>query len=103
MIYPFIPNFIKAGVDILDPIQPCTPQMQPENLAREFGGRLCFHGGIDIQKVLVNGGPEDVRNEVARFKGAFGNKGYICSSSHLLQVDTPVENMLALYDELREK
>jgi uroporphyrinogen decarboxylase len=102
MIYSFIPHFIEAGVDILDPIQPCTQEMQPENLANEFREKLCFHGGIDIQKVLVKGSPQDVRNEVARFKAAFGNKGYICSSSHLLQADTPVENILALYSEISQ-
>jgi len=98
----FIPDLIDAGVDILDPIQPCTPEMQPERLASEFGDRLCFHGGIDVQGVMVSGTPEDVRKEVARYKEAFGSKGYICAPSHLLQMDTPVENILALYDEIRE-
>jgi uroporphyrinogen decarboxylase len=102
MIRSFIPALIEAGVDVLDPIQPCTPSMQPEELAREFGKSLCFHGGIDIQGVLINGTLRDVRDEVARYKTAFGN-GYICSSSHLLQADTPVENVLALYDETLEK
>ena len=101
MIYPFISDFIEAGVDILDPIQPCMPEMQPESIAGVADGKLCFHGGIDIQGVLTNGTPADIHNEISRYKAAFGNKGYICSSSHLLQVDTPVENILALYDEIR--
>ena len=101
MIHAFIPDLIEAGVDILDPIQPCTPSMQPEVLSREFGKKLCFHGGIDVQGVLVKGKPQDVRDEVARYKAAFGNTGYICSSSHLLQADTPVENIFALFDEIR--
>ena len=100
VIHPFIPDLIEAGVDVLDPIQPCAPSMQPEELSREFGENLCFHGGIDIQGVLVNGTPQDVRDEVARYKAAFGNKGYICCASHLLQADTPVENALALYENL---
>jgi uroporphyrinogen decarboxylase len=103
MIYPFIPDLIEAGVDILDPIQPCMPEMKPESLAEKFGQKLCFHGGIDIQNVLIKGTPEDVRNEVSCYKKAFGSKGYICGSSHFLQADTPVENIFALYDEIREK
>lgn len=101
MVYPFIPELIEAGVDVLDPIQPCSPDMQPEALARSFGDSLCFHGGIDIQSVLINGTPDDVRSEVARYKTTFGNKGFICCASHLFQADTPVENILALYDEIR--
>ena len=101
MIHTFIPDLIEAGVDILDPIQPCTPSMQPEELSREFGKKLSFHGGIDVQSVLINGTPQNVHDEVARYKAAFGSKGYICSSSHLLQADTPVENILALFDEIR--
>ena len=108
MIYPFIPDFIDAGVDILDPIQPCSPEMQPESLAREYGAKLCFHGGIDIQDVLINGTPGEIHSEISRYKKAFsaagtGSTSYICGSSHLLQADTPVENIFALYDEIRDK
>jgi len=102
MIRPFIDELIGAGVDILDPIQPCTPEMQPEALASEFGGKVCFHGGVDIQSVLINGSPQDVRREVDRYKAAFP-RGYICAPSHLFQADTPVENILAMYDEIRRK
>jgi uroporphyrinogen decarboxylase len=100
MIYPFIPDLIGCGVDILDPIQPCSPLMQPETLAMDFGGEICFHGGIDIQGVMVNGTPRQVKEEVQRYKNAFHNTGYICTSSHFLQMDTPVENIFALYDEI---
>ena len=99
MVYPFIPDLIAAGVDILDPIQPCTANMHPEVLARDFHGQICFHGGIDIQQVLVNGTPDQVRAEVARYKKAFDCKGYICAPSHLFQVDTPIENIFAMYDK----
>ena len=95
----FIDSLIEAGIDILDPIQPCTEQMQPEKLAENFGGKICFHGGIDIQHVLSAGTVDDVRASVNRYKKAFSNCGYICAPSHNLQVDTPVENIFALYEE----
>lgn len=102
MCYPFIEDLIDAGVDVLDPIQPCTKEMQPENLAEKFGDRLAFHGGIDVQRVLANGTPDEVRAEVARYKKAFNNRGYIVSSSHMLQMDTDVENIFALFNTTPE-
>jgi len=100
MIYPFIGDFIDAGVDILDPIQPCAPEMLPESLAAAYGGKVCFHGGIDVQKLLVSGTPQDVKDTVKYYKKCFSSRGYICSSTHLLQSDASVENMLAIYDEV---
>jgi len=102
MIFPFIGDFADAGVDILDPIQPCTPEMQPDSLAAAYGDRICFHGGIDVQKLLVEGTPQDVRDTVRHYKDCFSSCGYICSSTHLLQSDASVENMLAIYDEIRK-
>lgn len=102
MISPFIPLFIEAGVDILDPIQPVDESMQPESLAKAYAGKLCFHGGIDVQHVLTQGTPDEVAAEARRYIEAFRGKcGYICAPSHFLQPDTPVENILALYRALR--
>ena len=101
MIYPFIGELADAGVDILDPIQPCTPEMQPESLAGAYGDRVCFHGGIDIQKLLPNGSVQDVRDAVRHYQSCFKGCGYICATTHLLQSDAGVENMLAIYDEIR--
>lgn len=100
MVEPFIPDLIACGVDILDPIQPCNgnPLMAPESLAEKYAGKVCFHGGIDIQNVLINGSPDDVRAAVDRYRDAFGARGYICSPSHGLQVDIPTENVIALYE-----
>jgi len=98
-VYPFIDGLIEAGIDILDPIQPCTPEMQPEHLAAHFGGRISFHGGIDVQRVLSVGTPQDVRASIERYKKAFADCAYICAPTHFLQVDAPVENILALYAE----
>ncbi len=99
MVFPFVDGLIEAGIDILDPIQPCAEQMQPEILAAHFGGRVCFHGGVDIQQVLSVGTPADVRASIQRYKKAFENCGFICAPSHFLQADASVENILALYEE----
>lgn len=95
----FIPELIALGVDVLDPIQPAGPEMAPERLAAEFGGQICFHGGIDMQRLLPHGTVEEVRAEAARYCGALGRQGgYILGPAHLFQPDVPPENILAVYD-----
>lgn len=97
-IHTFIPDLVRLGVDILDPIQPAGPEMAPERLRAEFGGRIAFHGGIDVQGVLPRGTPDDVRREARRYCEAFPDGGYILAPSHLFQPDIPPENALAVYE-----
>ena len=93
-----IPDLIDVGVDILDPIQTSARRMKWEDLKREFGKRLCFHGGVDIQKLLTHGTPAEVKQEVSMVKELFeGEGGVILGPSHLMTRDVPVENVVALY------
>ncbi|HUU28314.1 MAG TPA: uroporphyrinogen decarboxylase family protein [archaeon] len=97
-VYPMIDRFIDMGVRILNPVQPGARDMDLERLADQFGGRIAFHGGIDIQTFLPYASPGQVREKVdytAELLGACG--GYIMAGSHHIQADTPVENILAMY------
>jgi len=97
-IIPVINDFIEMGLDILDPIQTRAKGMSPEYLKEQFGGRISFHGGVDEQRLLPYGKDSEVENEVSRLIDVLGkNGGYILSSSHAIQADTPVENILAMY------
>ena len=99
LVRTLIPELIGLGVDLLDPIQPVGPEMSPERLHAEFGGRVSFHGGIDMQNLLPHGSVEDVRAEVRRYCALLGREGgYILAPAHLFQPDVPPENILALYD-----
>jgi uroporphyrinogen decarboxylase len=99
MIRPFIPDLIECGVDVLDPIQPTCQEMRPEGLKREFGDRLCFHGGIDMQNLLPRATPAKVGAEVRRYCEVLGQGGgYILGPAHLFQPDVPPENILAVYE-----
>ncbi|MCM8769615.1 MAG: hypothetical protein NC911_08120 [Candidatus Omnitrophica bacterium] len=101
-IRPMIPNLIEAGVDVLNPIQVRAAGMNPAELKKEFGRYLCFHGGIDIQQTLSFGTPEDVRREVTERITQLGSQGgYILCSTHNLQLSTPLENILAMYEAAR--
>ena len=97
-IRPFISELIALGVDVLDPIQPVTG-MSPESLKAEFGNRLCFHGGIDMQRLLPFGTPDEVRSGARHYCETLGNVGgYILAPAHLFQPDIPPENILAVYE-----
>jgi len=98
MVRPFIPDLIRLGVDVLDPIQPTSPEMQPEGLKRDYGDRLSFHGGIDMQNVLPHATPAQVEAEARRYCEVAGaDGGYILGPAHLFQPDVPPENILAVY------
>jgi uroporphyrinogen decarboxylase len=103
-IEPFIPELIRLGVDLLDPIQPAGPEMQPERLKLAFEKELSFHGGIDMQKLLPMGTPAEVSAQVRRYCKVLGQGGgYVLAPAHLFQPDVPPENILALYNlALRE-
>ena len=92
----FIPDLIRLGVDVLDPIQPANERMAPRRLAR-YGSDLCFHGGIDTQTVLATGTPAQVRARVRQNDAVFGS-GYIVAPTHLFQPDAPAENIIAVYE-----
>lgn len=102
-IYRLLPKFIECGLDILQSLQPGVAEMDFKKIKAEFGKRICFQGGIGIQQALPFGTPEQVRAEVReRIEALAPGGGYIISTAHNIQGDTPVENVLALieaYDE----
>lgn len=97
-VYPLIETFIQMGLKILNPIQPSAKDINPEKLIQDFGGRIAFHGGIDVQQFLPEASPEQVREKVNYTCYTLGREGgYIMAGSHHIQADIPVENVLAMY------
>jgi uroporphyrinogen decarboxylase len=102
-VYPFIPDYIDMGLDVLNPVQPYVAEMEHEKLKGEFGDQLAFHAGIDIQHVLPFGSPEEVKNEAIKTMRALGpGGGYILAPTHYVQADVPPENVIALRDAVLE-
>jgi len=94
-----IPELIDMGLDILDAVQPEPVGMEPEGLKRDFGERLVFCGLISTQKTLPFGTVEDCRREaIHRVKVIGKGGGYIFSPAHCIQPDTPLDNILAIYE-----
>jgi len=93
-----IPDLIASGVDILNPLQPAATGMEPRGLKKDFGKEIAFHGGIDIQYLLPQKSAEEVAEETERVAHILGKGGgYVLSPSHNIQLDTPTENVRAMY------
>jgi len=98
-VMPLVPDLIEVGVDVLDPIQPAS--LDPGLLNHDYGDRLAFFGGIDLQHVLPHGSPAEVQEEVlTRFEQMGGGGGLVLGPSHWIQPDVPWENIHAMYEAI---
>ncbi len=100
----FLPDFIEAGFDILNPVQCSAADMDPRELKAKFGERLTFWGGgVDTQRTLPFGTPEEIRREVRERMETFApGGGFVFAAIHNVQAGIPVENLVALYEAVRE-
>jgi uroporphyrinogen decarboxylase len=102
-VYSLIPDLIKCGIDIINPIQPGTFMMEPDRLKQDYGAKLSFWGGIDTQNLLPYGSVDDVKAEVSRILAIMGTDGgYILSPAHCIQQDVPAANIAAIYAGAKE-
>jgi uroporphyrinogen decarboxylase len=99
-----IPDMIAAGIDGLQAVQPCGRGMEPERLKEAYGRQMLFNGCIDSHHVLMEGTPDLVRTRTAEVMNIMKpGGGYVLSASHDYILDqTPVENVLAMFDVARE-
>lgn len=99
-----IPDLIEAGVDILNPVQVSAAGMDTGALKREFGRDVTFWGGgIDTQYVLGSQPPAVVRDEVRRrIDDLAAGGGFVFATVHSVQANVPPENVVAVWDTLRE-
>jgi hypothetical protein len=103
-VRPLIPEMIAAGFDILNPVQCSATGMEAEGLKKDFGDRITFWGGgVDTQKTLPFGTPAQVREEVlSRCEIFSSGGGFVFNSIHNLQARTPVENLVAMFEAVRD-
>jgi uroporphyrinogen decarboxylase len=94
-----VDGLIDMGIDILQALQFSARGMDPVELKRGWGDKLCFEGGVSVQTTLPFGTVEDVRGEVEQLIRVLGKDGgYILGPSHAIQAGTPPENIVALFD-----
>ena len=103
-VTPLITAMIESGFDILNPVQINAKNMNPQQLKDEFGQQLVFWGGgVDTQRVLPHGTPEQVKTHVRRQCEIFGRGGgFVFNSVHNIQANVPIENVVAMFETLNE-
>lgn len=96
-----VPELVDLGVDVLNPIQVTAAGMDDTRcLKQQFGQDLVFWGGIDTQRLLPFGTPQEVRAEVRRrILDMAGGGGYVLSAVHNIQGDVSPENVVAMFYE----
>jgi hypothetical protein len=104
-VYDILSDLKEAGFDILNPVQLSAAKMDPKRLKEEFGDHFTFWGGgVDTQKTLPFGTPEEVREEVKRMIEIFSpGGGFVFNAVHNIQPHVPVENMLAMFEVVKER
>lgn len=100
----FFESFIEAGFDIINPVQCSAAGMEPEKLKEKYGERLVFWGGgVDTQQTLPFGTAAEVREQVLRRCEIFApGGGFVFNTVHNIQAGTPVENVVAMLDAIKE-
>lgn len=92
-------DLVDVGVDLLDPIQPGAMDM--EQIARDYGGKLSFCGAVDVQGLLVDGTPRQVRDEVRRVMDTLGapfGGSLLVGPANVMTPDIPFGNLVALFE-----
>ncbi len=103
-IAPLIPSLIELGLDAVHAIQTTCRDMDLVELKRQYGRQIVFNGGIDSHHILIDGTPELVRQKTREVLAIMAPGGaYIGGASHdTVLEETPVANMLAMFDTIRE-
>lgn len=99
-----IPTMIEAGLDGLHAVQSCCRGMDLRRLKDRFGNRILLNGAIDSRSLLIEGSPSLVRQKTCEVLGIMKpGGGYVAGASHdMILEETPVENVLAMFDAIRE-
>ena len=101
--YDLIPGFLEVGYEILNPVQTRAKNMDAWRLKQDYGDQLTFYGGVDVQRLLPFGTVDEVRQgvkEVIKTLGTGG--GLLFATSHNIEPDTPIENVVAMFDTAYE-
>lgn len=103
-IIPLLDDIVDAGFDILNPVQCSAEGMDARKLKEVYGDKLTFWGGgVDTQKTLPFGTPEQVYNEVSERISIFNKGGgFVFDTIHNVQAGTPVENFMAMIKAVQD-
>lgn len=101
-VFKLLDSIIACGVDILNPIQTSAADMDPEKLKTQYGDRLVFWGGVDVQQFLPHVTPAEVAPVIHKLIDTMGKDGgYVMAAAHEMQDDIPAENIIAWIEAIR--
>jgi hypothetical protein len=102
-VEPLMQSFIDSGFDIINPVQINAKDMDPVKLKEKYGNDLVFWGGgADTQKILPFGTPDEVSEHVKRECEILSkNGGFVFTTVHNVQANTPVENVVAMMETVQ--
>lgn len=103
-IFEILPYLIESGFDAINPVQCSAEGMEPQKLKDTYGDKIVFWGGgVDTQKVLPFGTPDEVREQVLQRCEIFAKDGgYIFNTIHNIQANTPIPNIIAMINAVHE-
>jgi hypothetical protein len=103
-VFDLIPDFIEAGFDILNPVQCSAVKMEARTLKQEFGQQITFWGGgVNTQQTIARGTPQETYREVRERIEIFNDGGgFVFNSIHNTQGNTPPENILAMFQAIKD-
>lgn len=102
-VAPILGDWIDIGLQVFNPVQPNVPGHEPNDLKTQFGDRLSFWGAIDQQNLLPFATPTEIAADVrAKIEVLGKGGGYMAAPAHIIQADTPPENVEAFIEAVRE-
>jgi len=103
-INPLLTSMIEAGFDIINPVQINARDMDAAMLKREYGNQVTFWGGgVDTQKVLPFGSPDEVKKQVLEQCEILSpGGGFVFNTVHNIQANVPLVNVIAMLDAIRQ-
>jgi len=103
-VLPLIEDLIETGADILNPVQTSTSGMDNTAALKEkFGDRMAFHGAMDVQQMMPDSTPQELRWEIAcRMTDLGHDGGFIIAPCHNIGHDIAPETTIAFFDQVRE-
>jgi len=102
-IFGLLDKIIDCGVDILNPIQTSSFQMEPERLKKAYGDKIVFWGAVDVQQFLPLAKPEEIPEKIIELIEVLGKDGgYIMAPAHEIQKDIPAENIVAWVETVKK-
>jgi uroporphyrinogen decarboxylase len=102
-VAPILGDWIEVGLQVFNPVQPNVPGHEPQDLKDKFGAQMSFWGAVDQQQLLPFGTPAQIEAEIqARIAILGKGGGYMAAPAHIIQSDTPMENVEAFIEAVKK-